>query len=48
MVDHDYKRVLVEDRRRQPKPMGKGFIYLVIAIAVANALFLMPAFYILN
>ena len=45
MVDHDYVN---SDRRRQPLRMGKGFVYLIVAIAVANALFIMPAFYILN
>jgi hypothetical protein len=41
-VEHDY------NRRAEAKPMGKGVIYLVIAIAVVNALLIMPAFYILN
>lgn len=43
MIHHDYKQ-RVQD---QAKPMGKGTVYLIIAIAVANALFIMPAFYIL-
>lgn len=41
-IEHDY------NRRAQPKPIGKGVVYLVIAIAVANALFIMPVLYILN
>lgn len=42
MVNHDF------NRRAQAKPMGKGFVYLILAMAVANALLVMPAFYILN
>lgn len=44
MVQHDYNR-RIEDKA---EPRGKGFVYLLIGIAVSNALFIIPAVYILN